>query len=150
MSWIVARGIVTQGHGVASGQARNPRFPQGTLKLQKPLFKAQGFSLEGYFLGTINLSISPRRYRVKQPKATFKNVDWSSDSPPEDFSFFDCRVLLDAGKKQPGLIYYPHPETKPEHFQSPDILEVLTDFIQDLSYGDELTLEINGEQMEII
>jgi hypothetical protein len=48
-----------------------------------------------------------------------------------------------------GLIYYPHPETKPEHFQAPDILELLLPFVDGLHYGMELTLEIPPEQMAI-
>ncbi|CDN16785.1 hypothetical protein RintRC_4485 [Richelia intracellularis] len=48
-----------------------------------------------------------------------------------------------------GLIYYPHPETKPEHFQSPDVLEILTGYIDNLHYGDELTLEVNSQQIKI-
>lgn len=149
MSWTVFKGIVTKGHGVASGQAQNPRFPAGTLSLQAPFFAEQGLSLDRYFLGTLNLSIAPKAYTVKQPTWTFRNVRWSADSPPEDFSFFDCRILLEGAHIQEGLIYYPHPETKPEHFQSPDILEVLTGFIEDLHYGDEVNLAVNESQLAI-
>lgn len=48
-----------------------------------------------------------------------------------------------------GLIYFPHPETKPEHFQQPDVLELLLPFITGLDYGAELRLEIPAAQMVI-
>ncbi len=117
--------------------------------MQQPFFQEQGLNLDAYFLGTINFSISPYNYKIKNPKYTFKDVKWSPDDPAEDFSFFDCRVLLRSNEVVSGLIYYPHPETKPEHFQSPDILEIMAPYISDLKYGDELIIEIDSQQMMI-
>ncbi|PSO50657.1 MAG: hypothetical protein BRC33_02555 [Cyanobacteria bacterium SW_9_44_58] len=148
-NWIQVKGHVKKGYGVASGMSSDPRFPRGTLELQKPFFQERGLNLDDYYLGTINLSISPHRYQVKVPKYTFRNVKWSSENPAEDFSFFDCRILIDSNKKLNGLIYYPHPETKPEHFQSPDILEIITFPIDDLKERDKLIIEVNQQQMEI-
>lgn len=147
--WIRVKGIVKKGYGVASGLARDPRFPLGTIEMQKSFFRELGLDLEGYFPGTINLSIAPHRYRICQAKQTFRSVKWSSDAPAEDFSFFDCRIIPISGEAIAGSIYYPHPETKPEHFQSPDILELLAPYIRDLQYGNELTLEVDGRQIEI-
>jgi hypothetical protein len=48
-----------------------------------------------------------------------------------------------------GLIYFPHPETKPEHFQKPDVLELLLPHVEGLQYGTELTLQVPLEQMLI-
>ncbi|MEO1095845.1 MAG: hypothetical protein AAFX01_13200 [Cyanobacteria bacterium J06638_28] len=149
-SWIKVKGIVTVGHGVASGKSSSHRFPQGTIRMQAPFFAERGLSLKGYFMGTLNLSITPKEYQIKQPRFTFRDVKWSPDSPAEDFSFCDCRVVLDNQKVMNGLIYYPHPETKPEHFQDPDILEILVGFIESLSYGDELLIEVNEEQIAIV
>jgi len=42
-----------------------------------------------------------------------------------------------------------YPETKPEHFQSPDILEIIAFPIDGLKEGDELTIELDRQQMEI-
>ena len=149
-TWTQVKGCVKKGHGVASGISRDPRFPKGTLELQKPFFHEKGLNLDGYYLGTINLSISPHRYEVRASKYTFRKVQWSPDSPVEDFSFFDCRILLDSHPRLKGLIYYPHPETKPEHFQSPDILEIITFPIDGLTYGHELTIEVVRQQIVII
>lgn len=148
-TWTQVKGYVKRGHGVASGKSGDPRFPKGTLELQKPFFRARGLNLDDYYLGTINLSISPYRYEVKIPKYTFRKVQWSPDSLAEDFSFFDCRILLELDTSLDGLIYYPHPETKPEHFQSPDILEIITVPIDNLKYGDELTIEVIKQQIVI-
>ncbi|MBT9316909.1 hypothetical protein [Leptothoe spongobia] len=143
-------GTVVRGHGVASGQNRNPRFPGGTIQMQKPVFAERGLCLDAYFPGTINVSTHPHRYIVKQAKHTFRQVKWAVDAPPEDFSFFDCRVVLRTGQRVNGLIYYPHPETKPEHFQDSATLEVLTEFIDDLSHSMTLGLELNPSQLLIM
>lgn len=147
--WIQTQGIVIKGHGVASGQGGDPRYPNGTIQMQKPVFAARGVDLDRYFPGTINVSISPHRYAIKQAKHTLRKVRWTMNGITEDFSFCDCNLILSDGTKRDGLIYYPHPETKPEHFQSPDILEIITYYIDGLSYGDSLTLEINSSQVVI-
>jgi hypothetical protein len=47
------------------------------------------------------------------------------------------------------LIYYPHPETKPEHFQSPDLVEIIAFPLEDLNDGDKLMMEVDTEQITI-
>ncbi|MEM7553775.1 MAG: hypothetical protein AAF378_06685 [Cyanobacteria bacterium P01_A01_bin.84] len=143
-------GIVKKGYGVASGRGGDIRFPGGTIAMQKPCFYELGLDLEPYFSGTLNISIFPHTYLIKQAKYIFKNVKWAENEPPEDFSFFDCRIRLKDGELQPGLIYYPHPETKPEHFQPPDILEAIAFKIDGLKYGSEIILELDSNQIEII
>ena len=147
--WIQVKGFVREGYGVASGKSGNPRFPQGSIEMQKASFRERGLELDEYYLGTINFSISPLKYKVKHAKYVFKNVRWSLNDPAEDFSFFDCRILTNSNRVLSGLIYYPHPETKPAHFQSSDVLEIITSFISGLKYGDELTIEIDSQQIEI-
>ena len=146
--WIRVKGVVKAGHGVASGQSGDLRFPEGTIAMQKPFFQARGLNLDGYYLGTINLGIAPYQYEVKQAKHTFRQVKWSKTEPAEDFSFFDCRLVLLEGVI-PGYVYYPHPETKPEHFQPPDILEIISPFIQGLYYGQDCLIEVNPCQIGI-
>jgi hypothetical protein len=148
-NWVQVKGFVKKGYGVASGKSGNPRFPEGTIEMQKTVFREFGLNLDEYFMGTINVSIFPQKYEIKSAKYTFKNVKWSPNDPAEDFSFFDCRILINENRKLNGLIYYPHPETKPEHFRSPDILEIITSFINDLRYGDELIIEVDNQQLNI-
>jgi hypothetical protein len=142
-------GTVKQGHGVASGKAKDPRFPDGTIAMQLPYFQQRGLKLDRYFPGTINVSIAPHTYKIVRAKYTVKDVKWSNDIPSEDFSFFDCRLIIPGKIEVTGTIYYPHPETKPEHFQAPDILEIITEYIQGLTYEDTLILEVDSQQINI-
>jgi hypothetical protein len=48
-----------------------------------------------------------------------------------------------------GWIYHPHPETKPEHFQTPDVLELLLPLVPGLAYGDALLLAAPADQVEV-
>jgi hypothetical protein len=149
-NWQRVPGVVMQGHGVASGQGQDPRYPQGTIALQKPVFAAQGVSLNAYFSGTLNISIQPYQYAIKAAKYTLRAVQWTMADFTEDFSFFDCQLILKGNRTYPGLIYYPHPETKPEHFQSPDVLEILTEYIADMQYGEAVLLAIDPTQIAIL
>jgi len=146
-SWqsVVAR--IVPGHRVASGLNGNPRFPGGTLLMQAPFFRALGFDLAAYHQGTMNVSIAPCRYRVVKAPTTFRQVKWHPTEPSEDFSFFDVQLTRAGAPPVVGKIYYPHPETKPEHFQQPDVLELLLPFVEGLKYGDEIQLRIPAEQI---
>ncbi|NER00196.1 MAG: hypothetical protein F6K30_26440 [Cyanothece sp. SIO2G6] len=150
-TWVQVEGTIVQGHRVASGQNNNPRFPGGTLRMQTPAFAQLGLDLTAYFPGTINLSISPQTYVVKRSLHTFHNVKWAEHCPAEDFSFFNCRLgFSNVSTVIEGLIYYPHPETKPEHFQDAGILEILAPAIAGLEYGDRVILELDPAQIEIV
>jgi hypothetical protein len=146
-----AKPIITarlvEGHRVASGLNGNPRFPGGTLRMQTPYFQERGFDISHLYLGTLNVSIAPLSYRVVKARHTFANVKWHPTEPTEDFSFFDVRVVCPDGTTVAGYIYYPHPETKPEHFQQPDVLELLLPFVEGLRYGMTLRLEVPADQM---
>lgn len=148
-NWQSVTARVVPGHQVASGRNGNPRFPGGTLRMQDPYFKALGLDLGIYHPGTLNVSIAPCRYRVSRPRQTFHQVKWHPTEPAEDFSFFDVRLVRPDGSRVSGLIYFPHPDTKPEHFQQPDVLEILLPFVDAVDYGAELVLEIPRDQMVI-
>ena len=77
-------------------------------------------------------------------------MKWHPVEPPEDFSFCDVRVVLDRAEPVDGYIYYPHPETKPEHFQAPDVLELLLPWTPCLTYGDRIELQVPEEQMKFV
>ena len=143
------RGLVVRGHGVASGSSGDPRFPGGTLRLQFPIFASLGLDLDGIFPGTINLDIAPARYEIGSPRLTLTNIQWHPDCPAETFSFFDCEIAAPGSdRKTPGLIYLPHPETKPEHFQAPSVLEILAPWWPELHYGQALELHTDPEQLQ--
>lgn len=166
---------VFPGHRVASGLNGNPLFPGGTLRMQLPFFRELGLDLSPFYLGTLNVSIAPFRYRVISPRHTFRGVKWHPTEPAEDFSFLDVLVHLGAGaggeqRKEAGapndrgghgsqadgrtrlapvrgLIYHPHPDTKPAHFQRPDVLELLLPWTEGLAYGATVFLEAPLEQI---
>lgn len=148
-SWQTVAARIAPGHQVASGQNGNPRFPGGTLQMQTPHFLALGFDLRMFHRGTLNISLAPRAYRVVKAPLTFRQVKWHPTEPAEDFSFFDVRVLRAHGPPVAGKIYYPHPDTKPEHFQQPDVLELLLPYVEGLRAGLELNLQIPSDQMLI-
>ena len=147
----IVPGIVKKGHRVASGFAKEPRFPDGTLALQIPRFAERGLDLSGYHRGTLNVSISPLSCRIGKAWKIFPKVKWSPVMPSENFSFFRCGIRpIGAEIFTSALIYWPHPSTKPEYFQDPSILEILAPFLQGIGYGSRVELCFSPEEIEIL
>ena len=148
--WQTVSAVIVPGYQVASGNNGNPRFPGGTLRMQAPHFAALGLDLAPFHVGTLNVQISPRRYRVVQPRLTLRAVQWHPTAQAEDFSFFDVQLRPPDTSPVSGLIYYPCPETKPADFEIiPGVLELLLPFVPGLRYGDEVLLAIPAAQMVI-
>lgn len=148
MSETIHEGVVGSGFQFASGGAvgrvDNP-YPASTLLIQQPHLRARGIDLDalvpGWFLGTVNVSL-PYALTLADPDMTAALLDWTGDLaapgariPPETFSFVHCTLLYD-GAFYAGLIYYPHPETKPSvnahHY---DVLEVIAPPVKELKAG---------------
>jgi len=142
-------GTIIPGYGVASGKGRDPRYPEGTLKLQNPFFKERGLDLEDYYLGTLNIDIAPFRYEIGKPTYFFEAVDWSEHIAPENFYFFKV-LLIFEGVGHQGLIYMPGPETKMDHEQIPTVLEVIAPPLENMHTGQTVYLEIDQECLKII
>ena len=140
------KGIVVKGHQVASRPS--DVYPYGTLEKQKPFFKELGLDIGQFYNGTLNISISPNTFEVTHPEFTFKNVKWTDLNPPETFSFLKC-ALTYKGVRYDGRVYYPHSETKIRHFNDPSVIEVLTQHVPDIQYGDEVELELDGDEIQI-
>lgn len=85
---------------------------------------------------------------MKQPAYTFRQVKWNPDSPAEDFSFSPVRVSF-QDTTHSGFLYYPHPETKPAHFQDCSTLEILAPLIKGIDYGEQVTLEVNAREIDL-
>ena len=152
-------GIVGSGFRIASGQSvgrqDNP-FPDGSLKMEDGHFRERGIDLgalvPGLFWGTINLKLG-RELALARADYMARDVDWTETLTgeariaPETFSFIRCCFAYPLGGGAgstgyyPGLIYYPHPETKPKtnahHF---DVLEVLTSELPGLAHGTPASL----------
>ena len=136
-----AKGIIKQGHGVASGKSNDSRFPNGTIAMQIPFFKEKGLELSSFFPGTINLSLSGYTYKLGRPKYFFPSIKWSPDLPPEKFSFYECTIKPNKGTPVHGaFVYWPHPSTKPEFHQDFSVLEILAPFIKETHYGEEIEI----------
>lgn len=146
VSWQVVLGVVQQGHQIASGRASDRPYPQGSIEMQIPYFKALGLDLSSMFRGTLNVSIHPYQFVVQHPAYTFRQVRWTEAHPPEDFSFSPCQLYF-RDRSYNGFIYYPHPETKRTHFQAPSILEILAPPISEIRYGDALELGVNPAEI---
>lgn len=120
--WILVKGTVQAGYGVASGISSSSPYSQGTLELQRPFFQALGLDLSLYFPGTLNVLIAPWCFQIQAASFTVEALHWTSLHPPETFSFCHCTLEF-QGKTYSGLVYYPHPEPKQTHFQSASALE---------------------------
>ncbi len=140
--WTTVNGIIQRGHQVASGVTGDTPYPAGTIEMQKPFFKALGLDLTPFFMGTLNISISPYKFTMDNPEYSFRQVQWTDRHPPEDFSFSRCRLIF-KDVSYDGWVYYPHPETKKTHFQNPSIVEVITSPIPNLEYDAKIELALN-------
>lgn len=140
------QGILTRGHQVASRPSQD--YPYSTLEKQKPYFKSLGLDLYPYFNGTLNISIAPLTFKMRKPEYTFEKVEWTDLHPPETFSFSRCKVIF-KNKEYAGWVYYPHPETKKNHFQNPSLIEVITFEIQTIQYGDAVEVVIDSDEIEV-
>ena len=144
--WELVNGILAQGYRVASGPSKD--YPYGALDRQRPLFKARGLDLDGYFNGTLNIDIRPATFTTLKPEYTFPLVEWTDLHPPETFSFSRCKVIYGGGEYA-GWVYYPHPETKLRNFQNPSLLEVIARPIPGLQYGDALAVWVNVDEISV-
>lgn len=146
MTTIQVHGILMRGHQVASRPSKD--YPYSSLEKQKPYFKQLGLDLYGFFNGTLNISIAPLTFEMTAPEFTFPLVEWTDLHPPETFSFSRCKVIF-KGKEYPGWVYYPHPETKKNHFQNPSLIEVIAEEVSGIEYGDPIEIVLNEDEINI-
>ncbi len=146
--WQSVQGIIQGGHKVASGQALNSPYPNGTIAMQIPFFRALGLNLGDLFRGTLNVSIQPLIWEMTHPALTFSQVMWTDKHPPEDFSFSACLLLFNQ-IRYPSWIYYPHPKTKKRHFQNPSVIEIIAPLIKDIKEGHPVIVEYNSLEITV-
>ena len=147
-SLLTIPGVIMQGHGVASGVGADARYPNGTLSLQLPLFKALGLDLSKYHRATLNISIRPHIWRMRNPCFTFRRVEWTQHHPPEDFSFSRGAVVF-LGNRYDGWVYQPHPETKRDHFHNPSIVEFIAPLIPGITYGSAVEVLLHLDEVTV-
>ena len=134
-------GKVISGYGVASGKGKDNRYPEGTLKLQMPFFNKRGLDLSAFFIGTINIDISPYQFSIKKYKYYFKEINWSIYIPPENFYFFEVQLIFKENFYK-GLIYMPDPKTKSDHHQISNLFELLMPKIEGIKQGENIILKL--------
>jgi hypothetical protein len=137
---LLLHGTVVPGHGVASGRALNSPYPQGSVAMQMPFFKARGLDLSHCWAGTLNVSVAPKTWSVLHADYCFAQVTWTHLHPPETFSFVSLQLLWRT-QSIDAWLYYPHPETKAAHHQNASVMEIIAPRLDGLTYGDSLTLQ---------
>lgn len=140
-------GKIVLGHRVASGLATDSPYPKGTIEMQAPHFLSLGVDLSPFYLGTLNVSIAPYRFELVAA-CTLPLVKWSPAHDPESFSFAPVQMAWQS-QTYDGLIYYPRPETKIDHFQDPSVIELLMPRVEAIAYGDKVVLTASEQELII-
>ena len=146
----VLHGKVAEGFGYASGRAANTSpFSDATLRLQHPHFLARGVDLRqlvpDMFWGTINVELDGEFDLVHADHRV--TIDWAAREPrpesrvaPELFQLLHCR-LIHRGAEYAGLVYYPHPSTKPAtNAHRYDVVEIIAPEVPGLANGDRVAV----------
>lgn len=137
MKWL--NGKIVVGYRVASGRQEGCRFPGGTIQLQQPFFKEKGIDLSSYFFGTLNVDLSP--FEPTPDHGFFDGmIEWL---PGVQERFVLSRIEIKAKSSVcPGLWYYPHPQTKQDHFQRESVVELLLPWIDGLAIGEVVAVRL--------
>lgn len=139
---------MVKGHQVASGKADDPRFPVGTIREQAPYFKSLGLNISEFYPGTLNAKFTGSSITLNHHDYFFSGVHWHKEMPAEDFKFCRCTILR-GNEKYSALIYQPLLKTKTEHLQPLNQLEILAPYINNIKYGDILTLKIAEHSLSL-
>lgn len=146
----LVQGQLVRGHQIASGRNPNSPYPAGSIALQIPFFKQRGLDLSDYYSATLNVSVAPKILQWRQPCHQFEQLDWIASIPSETFWFAPCDIVF-ADVSYPGWIYYPHPDTKTQHFHDASLVEVICQQkISAIQYGDELSLRYGSQYVDFV
>ncbi|MGB1261264.1 MAG: hypothetical protein ACPG52_00020 [Cognaticolwellia sp.] len=140
---------LVKGHQVASGLANDPRFPHGTIAAQQPYFLALGLNLDGFYPATLNAQFNCTSVNITCHDYYFQQVQWHPKMPPEDFKFTRCYIIANQ-QRYGALVYQPLLATKTEHFQARNQLELLAPYINNISYGDHLAIEVTSKTLIMV
>ena len=146
--WLTAR--LCAGHGVASGTSKESPYPDGTIRMQFPVFKALGLDLSGCYFGTLNLDFAPLEVSLTNPDHLFEKVQWTELHPPETFSFWRVDIKTTEIEVVSGWIYYPHPETKERHWQPPTTVELLAPHLSEVEPGSTISLRDQCRRIKLV
>ncbi len=127
---MIIRGKIVPGFGVATK----------TLKQQAPFFEKGGIKREYLINGSINVDISPTKWKIINPDFSFKNIVWRPNFP-EDFDFIRIKIMFN-NKMHDGLLYNPKRTRNPK-----TIMEILAKQIKGIKYGEEIELIIPEDKI---
>ncbi len=146
MKGIILKGRVKKGYRIASGLNSDPALRlNNTIYLQKPFFeKALIPNISKTYNGTINLDISPSKFKILQPDYEV-TCEWI-DGVTETFWFVGTLINFKK-KKYRGYIYYPCPSKVKSH--DDDVVELLTKKIPDLHYRDSLIILVPAKKIKL-
>ena len=146
--WLTGR--LCAGHGVASGTSNESPYPDGTIRMQSPVFKALGLDLSSCYFGTLNIDFAPLEVSLSNPDHLFERVHWTELHPPETFSFWRVEIKAGATDVVNGWIYYPHPKTKERHWQPPTTLELLAPRLRGVEPGSNIHLLDQSGRIKLV
>ena len=92
-----------------------------------------------YFPGTLNIDLAPFIPQMRNP--VFDEVIEWFDGIEERFLLAPIEIEV-KGQGYSGLWYYPHPDTKPAHFQESTVVELLLPWIDCIEIGEEVLVRI--------
>ena len=144
------KGRLCAGHGVASGTSTQSPYPEGSIRMQSPVFRSLGLDLSDCFFGTLNLDFAPLEVSLSNPDHLFEKVRWTELHPPETFSFWRVEIKATEVEVVSGWIYYPHPETKERHWQPPTTLELLAPRLSGVEPGCTISLRDQRRRIKLV
>ena len=144
------KGRLCAGHGVASGTSTQSPYPEGSIRMQSPVFRSLGLDLSDCFFGTLNLDFAPLEVSLSNPDHLFEKVRWTELHPPETFSFWRVEIKATEVEVVSGWIYYPHPETKERHWQPPTTLELLAPRLSGVEPGCTISLRDPRRRIKLV
>ena len=146
--WLIGR--LCAGHGVASGISDESPYPEGTIRMQSPVFKTLGLDLSDCYFGTLNVDFAPLEVSLSKPDHLFEKVHWTELHPPETFSFWSVEIKANEAEVVRGWVYYPHPETKERHWQPPTTLELLAPRLSGMEPGGTIQFRDQDHRIKLV
>ena len=135
--------VYNEGHAIIKASRKYDRIvQQGSQMRNSPVTLKADRLLNDGLIGEV---------KVAKAWKTLPNIKWSPVMPAETFSFYRCGIRACGNTAfLRGLVYWPHPSTKPEFHQDPSILEILSPYLDGVKYGSEVELELNSEEIAVI
>jgi len=120
------------------------RAAQGTLRLQMPYFVQICPEMNTCYTASINLSLE-FPLRIENPDFTTPPIPWAGP-PGEVFSFLKISLEAPIGAlRRKAWIYIPHGSP---HFDNVFQVEILSEFVREVSYGAICQIHIPREHRE--